>query len=145
MNLDLIRESIKCEEGLRLTPYRCSKGFPTIGFGHKLTEGATSTKISQELAESLFEQDLQEALLGAQRFCGEVWDQLSDARQHAIIDMAFNMGASALYRFRRLRSAVRDKDWIWAGYEIKSSQYWHDVPNRAVRNYVRMLTGEEPE
>ena len=145
MNLDLIRESIKREEGLRLEPYRCSKNHLTVGYGHKLTGGATSTPITLEFAESLFEVDLQEAIVGAGKFCGPVWDQLSDARQHCLIDMAFNMGAGAMQKFRRLRSAVRDKDWIWAGYEIKSSQYWHDVPNRAVRNYVRMLTGEEPE
>jgi len=31
-----VRDLIKKHEGLRLTPYRCSAGYRTIGWGHNL-------------------------------------------------------------------------------------------------------------
>lgn len=146
MNLDHIRKSIKGEEGLSLVPYRCSKGYWTVGRGHRLTNGATSTAISEEFAEALYEGDFKDALGAAEAWCGkEVWDKLCDARQHCLIDMQFNMGADSMAKFVRLHAAVLAGDWERAAHEIQDSQYWQDVPNRARRNYMRMLTGKEPE
>lgn len=145
MNLDHIRKSIKGEEGLSLVPYRCSRGYWTVGRGHRLTNGATSTAISEEFADVLFESDLSDAIRGATAFCGaEHFEQLSCARQHALVDLCFNLGFAGLCRFKRFRQAVLSGNWETASHELEDSAYFSQVPNRAKRNKHRILTGEEP-
>jgi lysozyme len=148
MDLERIAKDIKQEEGLRLKPYQCSKGVWTIGYGH--TGGVKPEYypdgIDQQMAEFLFDYDLDQAIRGAESFVGPgPFSELTDARQHCLCDLCLNIGIAGLAQFKRLQAAILAKDWLSAANEIKNSQYWTDVPARAARNRFRMLTGEEPE
>lgn len=52
---------IKSEEQCRLTPYRDEGGLWTIGWGHLIKPGEHFTEITQEEADNLLLNDLQDA------------------------------------------------------------------------------------
>lgn len=147
MDLDRITRDIKDEEGLRLMPYLCSRSVWTIGYGHAIGKASYYPDgIDLGTAEYLIEHDIELAVCAAQSFVGEeIFRSLIDARQHALVDMAFNLGRAGIAKFKRLKKALIDEDYSKAAIEIMDSQYARQVPNRAKRNRDRMLTGREKE
>lgn len=98
-------------EGLRLKPYLCPAGVPTVGYGH--TRGVTLAlpPITRSLAEQFLYEDMLEACVAALRVSPNLGT--SDCRLAAIADFIFNLGAGA-YRASTLRRLIRDEDWAGA-------------------------------
>lgn len=109
---DLIRRF----EGLRLRPYRCPAGVPTIGYGHTGPEvGIDSPPITRSLADAWLIEDAHRACIAALRaspiLAGE------DDRLAAIADFIFNLGAGR-YRASTLRKRIDAGDWSGAADEL---------------------------
>jgi lysozyme len=89
MNEDAI-ELIKGFEKLYLEAYVCPAGVWTIGWGH--TKGVKpGMKITEEQAEELLEEDMQEAIRVVERLNVD----LSDNQYNALVSFVFNIGGSA--------------------------------------------------
>lgn len=86
---------IKEFEGCRLTPYRCSAGVLTIGYGHTGADVHEGMSISQADAEKLLIDDLN-------RFQKElaplVAMPITEGQFIALMSFAFNLGISAFKR-----------------------------------------------
>ena len=89
---------IKEFEGLRLKPYLCSAGVPTIGYGNTFYENGTKVKltdapITKERAETLFK-----AL--ADKFAVKVVPlikkPITQNQFNALVSFAYNVGVTAL-------------------------------------------------
>lgn len=123
---DLATALIKVHEGLRLTIYADTKGFPTIGYGRSLaTQG-----ISVAEANVLLEDDVDYFLekLGALPwFAG-----LDEIRQAAIVDIAFNLGVNGLLEFKNMIAALEKKDFALAAICMLQSAWAYQVGQRAV-------------
>jgi lysozyme len=92
-------ELIKEFEELRLEAYLCPAGVWTIGWGH--TKGVKpGMKITEEQAEELLEEDMQEAIRVVERLNVD----LSDNQYNALVSFVFNIGGSAF-----ARSTIRRK------------------------------------
>ena len=80
-------------EGLRLAPYLCAAGKPTIGYGHVILTGEAYLRagVTVEQAEMLLLHDLAWALYAA-RNVGRV---LTDGQAAALASLIFNIGAQA--------------------------------------------------
>lgn len=78
-------------EGLRLAPYLCPAGKPTIGYGHVILPGEAYLRagVTVEQAEMLLLNDLAWALYAA-RNVGRV---LTDNQAAALASLVFNIGA----------------------------------------------------
>lgn len=78
-------------EGLRLAPYLCAAGKPTIGYGHVILPGEAYLRagVTVEQAEMLLLRDLAWALYAA-RDVGRV---LSVSQAAALASLVFNIGA----------------------------------------------------
>jgi lysozyme len=135
-----LRAYIKKHEGCSLTPYQCTAGQTTIGYGHNLTANG----ISQPIAEDLFEEDFGHALLYASAFWPGAQDDEPN-RFAAIVDMAFNLGPTRLNCFEHLRAALERADYPAAAAAIRASRYAKQLPQRAHRNAQIILTGQSPE
>ncbi len=145
MNITRLQEELIRDEGLRLEKYECSAGYPTIGVGHKLSrkrhdESAWPPEISLKQAGNYLESDLQDAIMTVTRIF-PTWEKWSETRQHALINMAFNLGESALKSFRRMVQAIRKNDWELAADEAKDSLWFSQVGNRAKRIVWAMREG----
>jgi lysozyme len=88
-----VYETIKNFEGLRLGAYRCPAGKLTIGYGHTGSDVVEGMVISRTEADALLVRDV----MGFASKVNEmlVWD-VTDGQFDAMVDFAFNLGATAL-------------------------------------------------
>jgi lysozyme len=68
------------------------------------------------------------------------FNDLSDARQRALVNMAFCLGWN-LSRFNMLKLAVARRDWVWAAGEILDSAFARQTGARAQRLAQMMREG----
>ena len=127
---DLIRD-----EGLRLRRYECSAGHPTIGVGHKLLPSEQDLKeVSLAEAGNLLRLDIQAAVVALETVFGvNCLDSWSEARQRALVNMAFNLGGGRLAGFKRMIAAIEVDNWPAAAAECLDSAYARQVGKRAER------------
>ena len=108
-------------EGLRLSPYLCSAGVPTIGFGATYYEDGISVTlrdqpISKERAEALLLWMVRRVYLPAvMKLCPAV-DK--PQRIAALIDFTFNLGVGRL-KGSTLRRKVNAGDWEAVPAELR--------------------------
>lgn len=144
MNIHNLVEILKRNEGLRLTPYRCTAGKLTIGYGHtgpNVVEGLQWTK---EHAEHVLLNDARNAAADLD-WHFKWWRRLSDTRQEALADMCFNLGVQRLSGFRKMLIALRAGQWQEAAAQCLDSRYARQVGNRAKRNAFVFEHGRWPE
>jgi lysozyme len=159
MDRDEVIELIADHEGKKYKAYRDSEGILTVGIGMNLEEEIAKSRLDRlgvdyerlcagecELSEahvlSLFTHDLNIAIGDAARIRG-FWD-LPDDVQHAMIDMAFNLGWPRLKKFKNMIAALESQppDYDTAIAEMLDSKWAEQVPNRAQddANLVRRHT-----
>ena len=135
MNEKLMYRLIK-EEGMRLKPYRCSKGKLTIGVGRNLDDKG----LSNEEALFLLQNDIQEAIISLKKEFS-FFQSLSMDRQIVLIDMCFNLGINRLKGFKKMIKAIEEKDYSLASKEMLSSLWAQQVGARAKDLAHLMETG----
>ena len=136
-------DSIKRHEGFSPTAYRCPTGRLTIGFGRCVDPDEPGTGITEEEAEDLLANDLIAFEAAARRVVGDnIWSLLNQVRREALIEMAFNMGAGNLAKFKRMINALMAEDYEGAATQALDSRWADQVGKRADRIAERIRTGE---
>lgn len=108
-------------EGLRLYPYLCPAGIPTIGYGATYYENGihvclTDPPIDKPRAEALLIQMVRDIYLPAvMLLCPGITDPF---RLAAIIDFTFNLGAKNL-KNSTLRRRINADDWELVPAELR--------------------------
>ncbi|WP_304947331.1 lysozyme [uncultured Parasutterella sp.] len=94
----IAEDFVKRWEGLRLKAYHCTASTLTIGYGHtkNVKPGQTITKAE---AERLLRDDLVEH---AQALAPAVTCKLTEGQYIALLDLAFNVGVSAVAKSKTL-------------------------------------------
>jgi lysozyme len=137
------KEELRRDEGLRLNTYFCTTGHRTIGYGHCIDRRPSVSTCSLEDAEKWLDEDIQSSIQIADVFMWpETLHVLTEKRQRALVNLAFNIGFN-ICKFKKLRQAIRDKDWKRAGEEILDSLYARQVGDRAVRMAELWENGNE--
>lgn len=145
----LIDELIR-DEGVRLSPYRDSLGYWTIGVGHLLvgserrkfvSAGQAIRQIDAAECKQLLLEDIWTAESNLTDFYPD-WRQLDDVRQRALLNLSFNLGPRLL-QFRRLRAACQSRDWKLAKASLENSLWYQQVKRRGPR-IVHMITTGTP-
>ena len=113
-------------EGLKLKPYRCPAGKLTIGVGRNLED----VGITESEAMYLLRMDI-ERCKEELRCIFEDFDDLPKEIQNVLIDMIFNLGKSRFMNFKKMIQAVKVKNWGEMANEMKNSNWYHQVKNRA--------------
>ena len=135
MNKPLLIESLRRHEGLSLTPYKCTAGYLTIGFGLNLDAGIT-LKEAYMLLESRIEESCQELNKG---FPG--WCEHPENVQNVLIEMQYNMGRPRLAQFKKMWAALANDDYDTAAKEMLNSKWAEQVGQRAVTLSKQMAEG----
>lgn len=136
--INIEAELIK-DENLSLSVYYDSKGYPTIGVGHKLKEPCAD--ITLEEAGRLLAEDINKAREGVIRNI-PFYPELSEERKFVLINMAFQMGIKGLLGFRKMLLALENRAYSIAANEMLDSKWYRsDSPNRAKRLAEIMRTG----
>lgn len=129
------------DEGLRLTPYRDSLGYLTIGVGHLITKGESFTKITNVEALDLLETDIRIAERNLTRIYPN-WTQLDDVRQRAMISLSFNLGGK-LVKFKRFLHSMGLGNFGKAADHLQDSLWYRQVKLRGPRVVHAIRTGTE--
>ena len=143
MDIDQLRETLKVDEGVKNEIYLDHLGLPTCGIGHLITEDdpehglEVGTHIDDERVNELFDQDVQ-VTLDECRLLYEDFDDLPEEAQQIIANMMFNMGRPRLSKFKKMKEAVDNRDWIEAGNQMMDSRWYKQVTTRADRLVFRM-------
>lgn len=138
MNAERLLDELVRDEGLRLAPYDDATG-RTLRPGDALAGNVTiavglnlSAGISEAEARAWTRPRLRRAEADARRAVPS-FDRLSDARQRALANMAFNLGLTRLLGFRNMLAAVAAGDFEAAAEEALASRWARQVGPRAAR------------
>ena len=147
MNIKQLVDDLTRHEGLRLQVYDDAtgkpiskgdtlKGFPTIGIGRNLA----GRGITEKEAKDLLYNDIDYFYKKLRKH--HTFNCLNDARKNVILNMAFNLGYNGIMKFKKMWSALENKDYIEAGYQMIDSKWAKDVGSRADELALKMRTGE---
>lgn len=141
-----LRRDVESAEGCKLVAYRDTKGFWTVGWGHKLPRQDTDWTgytITQDQADRTLDDDLAAAVAQA--------DRLPEAggsnrcRLNALSELVFNMGLIKWTGFVKCRAAWRVNNYETAALELANSLWDHEIQaSRAQRLIGYVRTGLYP-
>lgn len=129
-------EQIAKHEGLRTKPYLDTVGVWTVGYGHNLNE-----PITEEDARQILISDIKKAING----CIHAYPwfmELTQQRQYAMIDLAFNMGIPRLNGFKKFLAAMQMGNYDEAAYHLTDSLWAKQVKGRSLE-VANMIRGSE--
>ena len=113
---------------MRLKPYRDTAGKLTIGVGRNLDD----VGVSDAEADVLLANDVARVMAGLDRDA-PWWREMTEPRQRALANMAFNLGPSGLSRFVALLAALQAGRYAAAADEATNSLWARQVGARATR------------
>lgn len=147
VNIEELKKMIRRHEGLRLSPYPCSKNHKTLGYGwnldaHKLPRSMDAyLNVNGEITEAMAERLLDISLDTAIRQAWAIFPQFggyTERRQMALIDFLFNVGAGTALTFKKALAAIYKGDWETAADEMTDSRWYRQVKSRG-REIVEMI------
>lgn len=128
MNLEELKFDLVRDEGLKLRPYRDTRGVLTVGVGRNLEDRG----ITRDEAMVMLDTDIAGVLADLDRNA-PWWRGLSGGRQRALANMCFNLGWPRLAAFQRMLSALMAGDFETAAAESEDSLWARQVGRRAAR------------
>ena len=134
---DKLSEMIARHEGFRKYPYKCPAGKWTVGYGHNIEDNG----ISEKVASTLLKIDIGIAIKEVYNIIPKLYDY-AIPRQHALIDLMFNIGMPAFLTFKKMIKAIKEEDWEKASAELKDSKYYRQTRSRSKEIYKILKTGE---
>lgn len=143
MDIDKLRDQLKIDEGCVHSVYLDHLNIPSCAIGHMITEWdeeygkPIGTPISDDRVNELFDKDVQ-ITIDECKILFDDFDELPEEAKQIIANLMFNMGRPRLSKFVKFRQAVRDRDWIEAGNQLKDSRYYQQVTARADRLIARL-------
>lgn len=137
------RKMLKCFEGYSATPYKCSEGFWTIGYGHRIHDG-DHPEITHDTAEEYLDIDIDVARAGAMNVLGNggVWGKLKPSARVVLTIMVFQVGARGASQFLRLKKCLSRLDYVGAAAEMIDSRWCRQTPGRVRALAALMCEGE---
>ena len=139
MNTATIREQIKQHEGCVLHAYQDHLGYWTIGYG-RLIDERRGGGISKAEAEQMLTADINR-VIGSLEHEAPALYTFPERVQHALVNMAFQMGVQGVMSFTRMWAALNADDFARAADEALDSRWAEQTPGRA-QEVAGMIRGE---
>ncbi|MGA0317838.1 MAG: glycoside hydrolase family protein [Flavobacteriaceae bacterium] len=138
MNIkNFTKDSIKSHEGFRLDPYRCTEGFLTGGYGHKILEGE-EVPTTKEGWEALFDKDFEKAWSDMEILCETHNLPENEEMRSILCEMIFQLGFTGVSKFKMMIKALQEGNMEEASNQMKDSKWYVQTPNRCVSLAERM-------
>lgn len=131
-NDKILLASIREHEGFSATPYRCSAGYLTIGYGTNLDAGITYSQ-----AEALVAEHLRVDM--AWLVDTYPWmDQLSPQRQRAFVEMLYQLGSRTFRKFAPTLEYAQRGEWETVCARLRKTKWARQTPVR-VEHVCKLL------
>lgn len=133
---EILEKQLIVHEGIRLKPYRDTVGKLTIGVGRNLDD------VGINFGEAMFmlSADIEKAAAATAKYINNFSD-LSENRQAALANMAFNLGERGFSLFLKMIDAIQAGDFELAAQQMLESRWANQVGNRAKDLATLMRTG----
>lgn len=116
------------DEGKKDKPYKDSKGLWTIGIGHLIGNSLTELRLSRQVIELIFQEDLAIAISDARFVVGEAFfEALLPARKIALISMLYTLGRHKFLMFDETIEAIKEYNWDKVASNILKAKWASDV------------------
>ena len=139
-----LKHRVKLDEGFRRYPYDDKKGMAlekgdtiegTVTFGHGLTY------LTEEESDHVVQMRLSSIIKDQLPLLPEIGN-CNEQRLIVIISMIYQLGFRGYKRFKKMRKAIQDKDWLRASEEMRDSQWYRQTPDRCIRLAKIMREGK---
>lgn len=139
---DRLLEMIRRHEGFVSHAYQDHLSYWTIGYG-RLIDERRGGGISRDEAEYLLSNDVSQV---KEQLSERLpwWDQIDEARQAALVNMAFQLGIDGLLQFRNTLHLIQNERWERAAREALNSRWANQTPERAREIAGIIETGRLP-
>ena len=134
--LEIVKAQLKIDESVKVKPYRDTVGKLTIGVGRNLDD----VGLSPDEIGLLLENDIARAELACRRLI-PAFGSLTEARQCAVVSMAFNLGEAGFSKFTNTLTSINHGQWRTAAAGMRASLWAKQVGARAERLAVMMEQG----
>ena len=126
-------------EGVRSKVYLCKNGYETIGVGRNCSESGLG--LSEDEILFLLVNDISRCKEELKNNF-DWFEDLNTARQHAMIDIVFNLGITRLLKFKKALAFMAEEDYFNASEEFLDSRWATQVGHRAEELAEMIHTGE---
>jgi len=126
-----LKEEIKLCEGYVPKIYKCSEGFDTIFYGHKITpddDYESDIEYTKEEGEKVFEEDFNRTLQAAERLIGE--RNINYIAKEVIVNMVYQIGEGGVSKFKNMFAAIEEEDYVEAAAQMLDSRWHIQTPGR---------------
>jgi lysozyme len=131
MDIEKLKRELEDDEKYVRGAYPDHLGYLTIGIG-RMIDPRKGGGLTREEAVYLLENDIGDRVRQLRSHL-PWFDQLSDARQHALINMAFQMGVGGLLVFKKMLGYMEKGLFKEAAAEALRSRWANQTPERARR------------
>ena len=121
---------IQAREGYSDEVYEDTRGFNTVGFGHRTDEPVGSVPYTREQNEGNLDTNIETAKTAAQTYAGDKWNDLNKQQKAALTSMALQLGATGQAGFEDMQAALRAGDWAGVRREARDSLWARQTPAR---------------
>jgi lysozyme len=144
--VSLAKKVIQFEEGFRSKPYYCTKGYPTIGWGHvigKKGDPLPDIEWTKEQALAALDKHLVIGVseLSKHKVIKDIYSALNDDRQAILISMWYQLGIGKLAGFNNTLKALGSSNFDLAAKEMLDSQVARECVKRWHRQSKAMSSG----
>jgi lysozyme len=136
---DLARQ-LRGDEGVRPCVYKDSLGFDTLGVGRLVDARKPGAGLRSDEITYLLNNDIDDRIAAITKALP--WFQnLDDARQGVLLNMAFQLGTEGLLQFKQTLAAVQGGRYDEAAFDMLQSRWAQQTPARAKRLAEQMRSG----
>lgn len=129
--------SIQEHEGYMLEPYRCTEGFLSGGWGHKILVGE-EVPTTKEGWEEIFNKDFDNAWNQMEQLCDTHDLPENEEMMSILCEMIFQLGFTGVSKFKMMIKALQEGNMEEAHNQMKDSKWYVQTPNRCVSLAERM-------
>ena len=139
--IEQLTAQLRRDEGTMAAAYQDHMGFWTIGVGRLIDSRKPGAGLRPDEIDYLLRNDIADRVAALKKAL-PWFGALDQARQGALINMAFQLGTEGLLGFSYTLGLVRDGKYAEAAVQMLKSKWAEQTPARARRLSQQMKTGE---
>ena len=138
MNKDKILAQLKIDEGFCEKPYWDRTQW-TYGYGCKAP--SKNARITESEAAIYLSKRVDQSIREYNEIFGK-YNHIDETRQHALVNMLFNLGMAGLLNFKNTLNFIKIGSWKNAANNARKSLWFKQVGKRAIRICKELELGD---